>query len=101
MSQGNARSIDALREALFAAIEGVRAGTLDIDKARAINDLGKTLIDSARVEVQYLEATGGGESTFLDSAIGARNLPPGLPGGPAPATPGNGIVGITRHRLAG
>jgi hypothetical protein len=80
--------ISALRAHLFAALQGVKDGSLDLDQARAVNELGKTLIDTAKVEVEYLRVTGGGESTFIDCAIGSDNLP-------------NGITAITRHRLQG
>lgn len=82
------KSIDDLRETLFATLEAVKAGTMDLDKARAVNEIGKTIIDTAKVEVDYLRVTGGGESGFLSSTIGSDNLPPG-------------ITGITRHRLGG
>lgn len=80
--------ITKLREHLFAAIEGVKAGTMGLDQARAVNEISKTIVDTARVEVQYLGVTGGGESAFLDTTIGQENLP-------------SGIRSITRHRLAG
>jgi mannitol/fructose-specific phosphotransferase system IIA component len=80
--------ITALRQHLFAAIAGVRDGSIELDKARAINEIGKTLIDSGRVEVEYLKTTGGGESSFLDTAIGAANLP-------------DGITGVVRHLIKG
>lgn len=82
------KSINDLRETLFATLEAVKAGTIDLDKARAVNEIGKTIIESAKVEVDYLRITGGGESTFIDTAIGADNLP-------------DGITAITRHRLKG
>jgi hypothetical protein len=82
------RDITALREALFDTLQKVKDGDIDVEKARAINEIGKTLVDSAKVEVEYLRATGGGESSFIDTAVGQSNLPPG-------------ITGITRHRLAG
>lgn len=82
------KSIEDLREALFATLAGVKDGTIDIEKARAVNELGKTICDTAKVEVDYLKATGGGESSFLSTAIGSDNLPPG-------------ITGITQHRLRG
>lgn len=72
--------ITSLREHLFAAIAGVKSGDLDLDKARAINEIGKTIVDTAKVEVDYLKATGGGESQFIDSAVGADNLPEGITG---------------------
>lgn len=86
------KTINDLRDVLFATLQGVKDGSIDLDKARAINELGKTITDTAKVEVEYLRATGGGESSFIDSAIGADNLPEGLP---------NGITAITRHRLQG
>lgn len=82
------KKMDDLREVLFATLQGVKDGTVDLDKARAINELGKTLTDTAKVEVDYLRVTGGGESSFIDTAVGAANLP-------------NGITAITRHRLQG
>lgn len=88
MSNAKTDDITALREQLFAAIRGVRDGTLDLDRAKSINEIGKTITDTARVEVDYLRATGGGESEFIASAAGADNLPPG-------------IVGRTVHRLQG
>ena len=86
------KSINDLRESLFATLEAVKAGTLDIEKAKQINEVAKTIVDTAKVEVDYLRVTGGGESAFIESAIGTDNLPEGLP---------NGITAITRHRLQG
>jgi hypothetical protein len=82
------KSIEDLREALFATLQGVKDGTIDVEKARAVNELGKTICDTAKVEVDYIKASGGGESTFLSGTVGADNLPPG-------------ITGITQHRLRG
>jgi hypothetical protein len=82
------KSIEDLREALFATLQGVKDGTIDVDRARTVNELGKTLCETARVEVDYLKANGGGESEFLQGTVGADNLPPG-------------ITGRTVHRLKG
>jgi hypothetical protein len=82
------KSIEDLREALFATLQGVKDGSIDVEKARAVNEIGKTICDTAKVEVDYIKASGGGESTFLSSAVGADNLP-------------NGITSITRHRIGG
>ena len=84
------KTISDLRAALFDALQGVKNGTLDLEKARAVNEIGKTLIDSAKVEVEYLRVTGGGESTFIEPT--ADTNPAALP---------NGISGIVRHRLKG
>lgn len=81
------QDISELRAQLFAAITGVRNGTLDVDRARAVNDIGKTLVDTARVELDYLKITDGSESAFIAPAQkGLGNLPAG-------------IVGRTIHRL--
>ena len=82
------KTIDDLRAALFATLDGLRAGTVSVDQARAINEVGKTLVDTAKVEIDYLRVTDGGESEFLSSTIGAANLP-------------TGITGVVRHRITG
>lgn len=82
------KSIEALRARLFDAIDAVSAGTMSIDQAKQVSELSQVIVNTAKVEVEYLRATGGGESTFIATAIGADNLP-------------NGITAITRHRLAG
>lgn len=79
-------TIEDLRARLFATLDAVKSGSIDIDKARTVNEIGKTIIDSAKVEVDYLRASGGGESEFLSATIGNGNLPPG-------------VTGVTRHRL--
>lgn len=84
-NSSNTRDIEALRAHLFSAIEGVKANTLDLDKARAINEIGKTLVDTARVEVEFLKITDGEKSKFLAPAD-----QPELP---------DGITGRTVHRL--
>lgn len=82
------KTIEDLRAALFATLEAVKDGTLDLDKARQVNEVAKTIVETAKVEVDYLRVTGGGESTFIDSAVSQDNLPPG-------------ITAVHRHRLAG
>lgn len=74
------QDITALREQLFATMAGVKDGSIDLERARAVNEISKTLVDTARVEVDYLRATGGGESEFLNTAIGTDKLPPGITG---------------------
>ena len=79
------QNIAALRGHLFDAIEKLKAGELDLDRAKAINEISKTIVDTARVEVDFLEATGGDSSAFLD-----ETQPTGLP---------PGITGRTIHRI--
>lgn len=91
------KTMEDLRDVLFSTLQGIKDGSMDIEKSRAINDISKTLVDTAKVEVDYLRTCGGGESTFIESAVGAKNLPPSLPREPL----SNGISGIVRHRLQG
>jgi hypothetical protein len=84
------KTINDLRDALFSTLQAVRDGSMDLDKARAINEISKTVIESAKVEVDFLRVTGGGESNFIQAADGSESTPDQLP---------NGVVGITRHLL--
>lgn len=52
--------IEDLRNHLFAALEGL-ADTekpMELDRARAIADVARVIIDSAKAETQFLEVTG-------------------------------------------
>lgn len=82
------KSITDLRDVLLATLEAVKAGTMDIDQARAVNELGKTICDTAKVEVDFAKVTGARTSGFLAAPTTAAELPPG-------------ITGITQHRLQG
>jgi hypothetical protein len=84
----NSENITELRTHLFATIRGLRDknAPLDIERAKAISEVAKTIIASAKVEVDYLKLAGGGESSFIDGAVGNDSLPAG-------------IVGRTVHRL--
>lgn len=80
-------NINDLRETLFDTLNGIKSGAIDLEKARAINEVSKTIIDTAKVEVDYLKVNNGGESPFIEASQQQ----------PLPA----GIVGITRHVLKG
>jgi len=79
------KNIDDLRELLFSAIEGVKAGTLDVERAKMIGDLSQVMVNSAKVEVEYAKSTGQKGSGFLEKT---EDLPAG-------------ITGIRQHRLMG
>jgi hypothetical protein len=79
------KNIDDLRDLLFSAIEGVKNGTLDIEKAKVIGALSQVMVNSAAVEVKHAQVTGQKGSNFLDKV---EELPPG-------------ITGVRQHRLAG
>ena len=96
MSEPTTNNIETLRQHLFATLESVKKGDLDLERARAVNELAKTIVDTARVEVDFIRATDGTESSFLTNGQATPNPKPAL-GDAGPLT--NGIVGITRHAL--
>lgn len=64
----NDNTITGLRDIMFKTLRGIQDGTLDVDKAKAINDTAQTIINSAKVEVEFLKATGSPASTgFIGS----------------------------------
>lgn len=83
-NQPSSHTVGDLRAVLFNAITAVREGKMSIEQARSVNDIAKTLIDSARVEVDFLRITDGTKSPFLEPP---RRLPAIANG----AGQGNGI----------
>ena len=81
------KNISDLREAMFDAMAGLKDGSMTIEQAKAISEIGQVIINSAKVEVDYIRANNGGETPFLE-ATGNSNLPPG-------------VTNVTRHRLVG
>lgn len=71
-----------LRDHLFATLEALQDvdRPMDIDRARAVAEVAKVLVDSAKVEVMFINAMDGDAKTtgFIESV---RDLP-------APARPG-------------
>lgn len=63
----NDNSIKGLREIMFDTLRGVKDGTIDLDKAKTINETAQTIINTAKVEVDFIKATGqsGAGNGFL------------------------------------
>ena len=57
--------ISELRSHLFETLRGLKDkdAPMDIDRARAVSEVAKTLIETVKVEVDYLRITGGTEGT--------------------------------------
>lgn len=57
-----------LRNHLFAALEGLSDPDkpMDIERAKAIADVAQTIINSAKVEVDYLKTVGGTGTGFIE-----------------------------------
>lgn len=80
----------ALREA-----SGTDAVRLELDRSKGISEVAQVIVNSAKVEVEYLQKTGQTSTPFLE-------VPPDEPylTTQTDALP-NGISSITRHRLQG
>ena len=91
------KTIEDLRDHLFAAIQGVRDKTLTIEQAKTISDLSQVVVNTAKVEVDFVRATERRESQFLLGTNGQAASPAGRQSNGALPS---GILGITRHILA-
>ena len=50
--------INDLRDHLFETLERLKDGDIDIETARAITDVSQVIINSAKIEVDFIKATG-------------------------------------------
>lgn len=57
-------TLQDLRDHLFATLESLSDAEkpMEIERAKAVCQTAQTIIDTARVEVKYLEVTGQGEN---------------------------------------
>lgn len=86
--------ITHLREHLMATLASLRDrdNPMEPDRARAVAQVASVLVDTAKVEVDYIKATGQDRSNFLEDSSGLP-APSGTPQAhnPFPVT--------ARHRL--
>jgi len=67
------RTIEDLREILFDSLQQLKDGKMPIDRAKTIAELGQTVINTAKVEVEHIKATNGiGASRFITEPATAR-----------------------------
>ena len=71
------RTIETLRDHLFDALDALKAGSMDVDHAKAVSDIAQTIINSAKVEVEFMRARGSDRSTGF-----VPELPAPQPGQP-------------------
>lgn len=69
--------IDLVREQLLATLADLRnrETPMDIDRARAVAQVASVLVDTAKVEVDYIKVTGADRSDFLEGQPSAHSLP--------------------------
>lgn len=92
--------ITKLHQHLFGALEGLsdKKEPMDIERARAIADVAQVVINSAKVEVEYIRVTGGRGSGFIPEAL--PNPDAGNPAGTTVIDQRPGVR-VTRHQLKG
>ena len=73
--------LNGLNSILFDTLRDLRNGKIDLDRAEAIRETAQTIINSAKVEVDYIKATDGqrGTTGLID---GGRKPLEALPKGP-------------------
>ena len=57
--------IGDLRSRLFETMDGLRAGTITAETAAQITDVARAIIDSAKVENEFVRLTGTNGSGFI------------------------------------
>lgn len=57
--------MEGLRNHLFETIEGLRDGSITNDKAKAICEVSQVIINSAKVELEFIKIIGSKKSDFL------------------------------------
>lgn len=57
-------NIDELRGALFDTLRDLRAGKIDVDRAKAVNETAQVLINSVKAEIDHMRIAGG-KSSFV------------------------------------
>ena len=103
------KNISDLRSALFDTLDALRdpEKPMEIERAKAVVDVAQTIINSAKVEVDFVKATGratnGGFIPISDSGPPPKELIDetatgvDFDGKPIP----KGITSVRRHRLVG
>lgn len=81
MNSKTAKNIDDLRDVLFTTLERLldQNDPMDVSRARVICEVAREVTASAKVEVEFINATGGKQSPFL-SPERETSLPAGITG---------------------
>jgi hypothetical protein len=52
------KTIENLRESLFDTLDGVKNGTIDVDRSKAVCEIANCIIDTARTEIELVKTIG-------------------------------------------
>jgi hypothetical protein len=91
--------ISTVRQHLLDTLADLRNkdNPMDIDRARAVADVANVIVNTAKVEVDYLKATNQTHTPFLEVPPDEQFRTITVEDAQLP----NGISSITRHRIAG
>ena len=91
--------IEQVRKSLLDTLADLRnrEQPMDIERAKAVATVASVLVDTARVENEYLKITGQDRSTFLETPDDDMRGIPQI-SGPAAHNP---FPSVVRHRLQG
>lgn len=69
--------ITQVRQSLLDTLTDLRnrENPIDVDRARAVAQVASVLVDTARVEIDYIKATGADRSDFLEPAPTDPQIP--------------------------
>ena len=72
-----APSIAQVRQHLLDTLASLRSqdNPMDVDRARAVAQVAGVLVDTARVEVDYIKDTGAEHSQFIEGEFRPNGLP--------------------------
>jgi len=89
--------IDQVRQALLDTLSDLRdrETPMDIERAKAVAQVSSVLVDTARVENEYIKITGSDRSNFLELTVDSTQR---ISTAPSPFPTGGTV---TRHRLQG
>ncbi|QKE37424.1 hypothetical protein [Ferrovum myxofaciens] len=70
-------NIQSLREVLFETLNGVKTGSVDVARAKSINETAQTIINSLKAEIDYIRVAGG-KTKFIDQLdhVGSSSTQP-------------------------
>lgn len=91
--------IEQVRQALLDTLADLRnrEQPMDIDRAKAVATVASVLVDTARVENEYLKITGNDSSRFLETPADDLHSVPRIDGPSAH----NPFPTVVRHALQG
>ena len=92
--------INDLRTELLATLRDLRNRTnpMEPDRARAVAQVAGVLVDSARVEVEYIKVTGQDNSNFIDG-LKAPEAMAAITAAPNGTMIDRSQAGVVRHML--